>query len=298
MAMPEKHRRELAETAVETIERQDWLDAIAERLQAAVAAAFSAGGDAGRRVRDALHGTWFGHPLHPALTAVPLGAWTTAALLDSMNDRRGRLSPAADTAITIGIAGAVGAAATGITDWHHTTGDDRRVGLTHGLLNTAALALYVTSLVLRRRGERDTARLVSGLGLLVASGAGYLGGHLVFRRRLGVDHAPRPGAWDDFVDVLDNQELQEGKPHRVEARGVPLVLVRRGTEIHALADQCAHLGGPLSEGSLEDCAIRCPWHGSKFSLETGEVIEGPSTFAQPCFDVRVRGDRIEVRSRG
>ena len=295
--IPEKHIRQIGEAAVEAIERQDWLDAVGDRLQSAVAAAFQAGGDAGRRVRDFLHGTWLGHPLHPALTDIPLGAWTTALALDAAGDRSKGMARAADTAIGVGIAGAVGAAVTGLTDWHHTTGGDRRLGLGHAMLNTTALALYVTSFALRRSGSRDAGRAVSALGLLVATGAAYFGGTLVYKKRIGVDHAPRP-EWTDFVAVLAETELQQDAPRRVEARGVPIVLVRRGDRIHALAESCAHLGGPLAEGSLEGDAIRCPWHGSLFALEDGRVLEGPSTFPQTCFEVRVRGGQIEVRSLG
>ena len=98
--------------------------------------------------------------------------------------------------------------------------------------------------------------------------------------------------------MLAEHELHESRPRRVEARGVAIVLVRRSNRIYALADQCAHLGGPLSEGSVEEDAIRCPWHGSKFALANGEELEGPSTFPQTCFDVRVRAGRIEVRAKG
>ena len=295
MAVPERHVRQIGETVIETIERQDWLDVIGDRLQRAVTAAFEAGGGAGRRVRDVLHGTWLGHPLHPVLTDVPLGAWTTALVLDTAGGRGMRR--AADTAIGIGIAGAVGSAVTGLTDWQHTTGGDRRVGLGHALLNTTALALYVTSLALRRRGARSAARRVSALGFVVVAGAAYLGGSLVFKKRIGVDHAPHPESWDEFVPVLPEAELATGAPRRVEARGVAIVLVRRDQRIHALAESCAHLGGPLSEGRVEGQAIRCPWHGSLFALEDGRVLEGPSTFPQPCFEVRVRAGQVELRPR-
>jgi len=60
---------------------------------------------------------------------------------------------------------------------------------------------------------------------------------------------------------------------------------------------CAHLGGPLSEGELKDGTVVCPWHGSEFRLDTGAVINGPSTHPQPCFDVRERDGRIEVKER-
>jgi nitrite reductase/ring-hydroxylating ferredoxin subunit/uncharacterized membrane protein len=295
--IPDKHLRQVGEAAVEAIERQDWLDAVGDRLQSAVAAAFQIGGDAGRRVRDFLHGTWLGHPLHPALTDIPLGAWATALALDAVGDKDRGMARAADAAIGIGIVGAVGAAVTGLTDWQHTTGGDRRLGLGHAMLNTTALALYVTSFALRRSGARGLGRGVSVLGFLLAGGAAYFGGTLVYKKRIGVDHARRP-EWTDFVPVLAEGELQQATARKVEARGVPIVLVRRGDRIHALAEACAHLGGPLAEGRVEGDAIRCPWHGSLFALEDGRVLEGPSTFPQTCFEVRVRGGQIEVRPLG
>jgi nitrite reductase/ring-hydroxylating ferredoxin subunit len=165
-----------------------------------------------------------------------------------------------------------------------------------GLLNISATALYATSLALRLRGARAAGRTIGGLGFTVALGAAYLGGHLVYRKRIGVDHAPRAD-WGDFVTALPDAELRESVPQRVDVRGVPVVLIRRGGRIYALAESCAHLGGPLSEGQIDDVAIRCPWHGSRFALADGAVLEGPSTFSQPCFDVRVRAGQIEVRSR-
>lgn len=298
MAMPERRVRGIGEAAIQTLERQRWLEGLGEVLQHAVAATFAAGGDAGRRVRDALHGTWFGHPLHPALTDIPLGAWTTALVLDATAGHRRGVARAADSAIAVGIAGAVGAAATGLTDWHHTVGGDRRVGLGHGLLNTAALTLYVTALTLRRRGARDLGRGLATAGFAVALAAAYLGGTLVYKRRIGVDHAPRPEAWEDFVGVMREADLPEGAARRAVARDVAVVLVRRDGRVYALAESCAHLGGPLSEGRLEGDAIRCPWHGSRFALENGRVLEGPSTYPQTCFDVRLREGTIEVRARG
>jgi nitrite reductase/ring-hydroxylating ferredoxin subunit/uncharacterized membrane protein len=296
-AMPETQVRQIGEAVIEAIERQDWLDVVGDRLQKTVAAAFEAGGDVGRRVRDFLHGTWLGHPLHPVMTDVPLGAWTTALVLDAAAGGNTSIARAADTAVGVGIAGAVGAAVTGLTDWQHTTGGDRRVGVGHALLNTTALALYVASFALRRRGMRDLGRGLSALGFLVAAGAAYVGGTLVYSRRIGVNHAQRPESWTDFVPVLRESELSQDSPRRVEAQGVALVIVRRGDRIHALIESCAHLGGPLSEGRVEGNAIRCPWHGSLFALDDGRVLEGPSTFPQPCLEVRVRGGQVEARPR-
>ena len=287
--------RDLGETAVERIENQQLIDPLADRLQRAIVAVYEAGGATGRRLRDFLHGTWLGHPLHPVLTDVPLGAWTVAATLD-LSGRNGEHDRAADTAIGVGLVGALGAAVTGLTDWQHTGGEERRVGLLHGLLNVSATSLYAISLGLRLRGARSAGRATAGAGFAVALTAAYLGGYLVFRKRLGVDHAPRV-EWDDFVAVLPESDVSGATPRRVDVRGVSIVLVRRGERIYALADRCAHLGGPLSEGSVDDVAIQCPWHASRFALDDGRVLEGPSTFPQPCFDVRVRGGQIEVRPR-
>ena len=92
-------------------------------------------------VRNVLDGVWFGNPLHPALTDVPLGAWTTALVLDLAG------SEAADSALAVGILGAAPAALTGLNDWSHLKDDERRIGIVHALLNTMGLALNVASLV-------------------------------------------------------------------------------------------------------------------------------------------------------
>ena len=296
MAISETNLNQLGEAAVRSVEHQTWLEPLAERLQRAVVAAYEAGGATGRRIRDFFHGTWLGHPLHPVLTDIPLGAWTVAGVFDLMSRDRAT-DRAADAAIRIGLVGAVGAAVTGVTDWQHTTAEERRVGLLHGLLNVSAVGFYTLSLVLRHRGARTAARATAGFGLGASAAAAYLGGHLVYRKRIGVDHAPR-GEWEDFVTALREQELAEAVPRRVDVRGVPVVLIRKGDRIYALADSCAHLGGPLSEGHVEANSIRCPWHGSRFALDDGRVLEGPSTFTQPCFEIRVRDGQVEVRARG
>lgn len=296
MVRPQRKLQQLGEAAVENLERQDWLEPLAESLQRALVATFQAAGETGRRVRDFLHGTWLGHPLHPVLTDIPLGAWSVAMVLDLKGGHNGHEDRAADAAIAIGLAGATGAAVTGLTDWQHTSSEDRRLGLVHGVLNISAATLYATSLALRLRGARTAGRTIGALGFAVALGAAYLGGNLVYRKRIGVDHAPRV-EWDDFATALPEAELRESIPQRVDVRGIPVVLIRRGERIHALADSCAHLGGPLSDGQLDDVSIRCPWHGSRFGLDDGALLEGPSTFPQPCFDVRIRAGQIEIRAR-
>jgi nitrite reductase/ring-hydroxylating ferredoxin subunit/uncharacterized membrane protein len=290
---------EFAERAAHVIERQDGLHPIEDALQRAIAAAFRAGGAGGRLAKNLLHGTWLGHPLHSVLTDVPVGAWTAAVVFDAADRRRGggRWRRRADGAIALGIGGAVAAALAGLTDWQHVDGAPRRTGLAHAALNTTALGLYTSSLLLRRRGAREAGHTLAGVGFGVLVAAAYLGGRLVYRDRIGVDHAQREGL-EDFTRVVREAELREGQPRRADVNGVRVVLVRHRGRIHALGEVCAHLGGPLAEGEVRDASLVCPWHGSRFALEDGRVLDGPATQPQPCFETRVREGHVEVRRAG
>jgi len=282
--------------AVERLGQLRRLDTVADTMQSAVNGLFQSGGAAGQRVKNVLHGVWLGHPLHPALTDVPVGAWTTAAVLDALeavghND----LGPGADAAIGLGLAGSAAAAVSGLTDWAATDGPARRQGLVHGWLNGGVTLLYITSLVLRRNGRRPAGRGVALAAYAIANVSAYIGGHLISSEKIGVDHAPEHSPSDHYTPVMAETDLPENTPKRAEVDGVPLVLVRREGHVYALAETCAHLGGPLSEGSLEGASIRCPWHGSRFSLQDGRVLDGPSTWDQPCFAARINDGHVEVR---
>src|SRR5262249_39202192 len=107
-------------------------------------------------------------------------------------------------------------------------------------------------------------------------------------------HAEREGV-TEFTPVMPDSELPEDEPHRVEAHGVGVLLVRREGRILAIGEKCAHLGGPLEQGELGSNTITCPWHGSKFDVRDGRVLEGPAVYSQPCYEVRTRDGQIEVR---
>src|SRR5262245_12716858 len=98
------------------------VDELAGQLQQAVTTAFEQAGERGTAVKDVLHGTWLGHALHPALVAIPIGSWTTAAVLDVVGAHEG-----ADTAIGFGILAALPTAASGLVDWSYTEGKPRRL---------------------------------------------------------------------------------------------------------------------------------------------------------------------------
>ena len=278
---------------------QEWLDEVATPVQESVRKLFESAGEGGRQLKNFLHGKQLGHPLHPALIDLPLGSWTLAAILDGVEVARGeRKGKTADTAIKIGILGAVAAAVAGITDWSETDGRAKRIGATHGVMNLAATALYATSVLVRRRSRSQGIGL-SMIAYAIATTAAFLGGHLTYGEQIGVDHTATADREtpEKYVDVLDDDTLAENKPAKVDADGVSIVLVRQGDAIYALRDTCSHLGGPLSEGKLEGNSIICPWHGSRFCLEDGRVLDGPAVFPERTFDVRVREGKIQVRAQ-
>ena len=279
------------------LDRESWLDGAANLLQPAVKGIFDALGPARRDVKNFLHGTWLGHPLHPVMTDIPLGAWTATLLLDAIGDRRGQsgVARAADASLALGLAGAVGSAVTGLTDWSETDARPRRAGMAHAALNVSATLLFAGSLLCRGRGSRAAGRGLAITGYLAALAAAYLGGELVYHEQIGVDHSSGRELPEKFTPVLDESELPEGKLKRVLYKKTPLLLVRRGGRLACLAETCAHLGGPLAEGKLEGDTVVCPWHASRFSLRSGEVIDGPSAFPQPCLQARTRDGKIEVR---
>ena len=129
----------------------------------------------------------------------------------------------------------------------------------------------------------------------------YLGGHLVYRRRVGVDHADRSPEPRDFEPVLPLAGLEEDQPRRVEIwddtarQGVGVVLVKHRGRIHAINARCSHMGGPLDGGWVLNGGLVCPWHGSRFDLATGQPLDGPATCPQPRYEVRVRDGIVELK---
>jgi nitrite reductase/ring-hydroxylating ferredoxin subunit/uncharacterized membrane protein len=279
----------------EMVDQQQWLEPTSKVLHEALEKVAKPEGPS-RAIKDTLHGVWLGHPLHPALTDIPIGAWSSSFILDLLSlGRKRALQHGADATLSIGLVGALVSGLAGLADWQETYGRERRIGLLHGLLNTAALGLYTTSLVLRRRKRRGVALLFSSLGYGVVLLSGYLGGELVFVEGTAVNHAAWQEGPEQFTPVIDEAALPADKPMRVMAGNTPILLVRREGKLYALLATCTHAGGPLNEGTLEDGMIVCPWHGSKFCLSDGAVKGGPATVNERSFDVRVRDGKVEIR---
>lgn len=248
------------------------------------------------RLRDMLQGVWLGHPLHPAAVDLPVGAWIGAAVLDAVPGT----GPAATVLVGVGTAGAVPAAAAGLTDWASLSTEQRRVGLVHATANAIALTLYAGSLTARLRGRHRLGKRLAYAGLGAAGLGAYIGGHLSYRQAAQVNHAVPflrliPDGWHD---LCDEHEVAEGQPIVRRIGEVPVLLARTASGPTALVERCGHHTGPLGDGKVvqidgADC-VECPWHGSTFRLADGLVMRGPASSNQPLLRIRVRGGRIQV----
>jgi nitrite reductase/ring-hydroxylating ferredoxin subunit/uncharacterized membrane protein len=280
--------------ALTRVTEQPELDRVAEPLSRAVRGAYESAGPVGQQAKNALHGIWLGHPLHPVFTDVPIGAWTTALALDVASERDPGMARAATFALGVGLVGALGAAVTGLTDWSETQGQSRRTGLVHGLLNIAATSLVATAFFQRRADGHANGRALAWSGYAIALTSAYLGGDLVYERRIGVTHADVELP-EEFTPVAASSGLADNTMMRARVGDTDILLVRQHGRVCALVHACAHLGGPLSEGTLKDGSVVCPWHGSEFALDDGRVLNGPSSHNQPCLVVRERDRQIEVK---
>jgi nitrite reductase/ring-hydroxylating ferredoxin subunit len=279
----------LARALIRLLDAQDgWARPFGDWLHGIVAAIFS------RMVpvRSLLNGTWLGHPLHAVLTDAPIGALTLVIVLDALDQRVG-----ADVALVFGVLAMLGSAVVGFADYSVTDGKARVRATVHSTLMIVSLVLYLVSLAIRAGGPADrTAPIaLSILAYLVLSAGAFVGGDIVFVLGNMVDrHAWRPaGAKWAALDVGD---LPEGQLVKARLGIQNLVLVRQGDTIHALHEQCAHAGGPLSGGRIVDGCIECPWHQSRFELATGHRRRGPAVYDQPAYEVRpAEGGGYEAR---
>ena len=286
-------------TVADKLEGAGWLDPAAGWVARTVRAVLPV------PVRDLLHGVPLGHPLHPLMIVVPLGAWVSAGVLDALpgNER------AARTLIGLGVLSAAPTALTGATDFSQLDTEQQRTGIVHQGANAAATVLYSASWIVRGRGAQRAGRVLGYAGLAVTMAGGFLGGHLSYRQGAGVNRnedLPEevPAGWHSLGPV---DSFASGVLQRARLGSVDLVVLKRtdGAEdgaISVLADTCSHLGGPLHMGELRpekgELCIVCPWHGSTFSVKSGEVVHGPATAPQPSFATRVRAGLLEVNLHG
>jgi nitrite reductase/ring-hydroxylating ferredoxin subunit/uncharacterized membrane protein len=250
------------------------------------------------RAADLLHGTWLGHPVHPIAVMVPIGSYLSAAVLDLMPGQ----AVAARRLIGVGLLATPAAAVAGLADWSQLEPEQRRVGLLHAATNNVGTLFYAASWLARRRGRRAAGVGLGLAGLGCVAAGGTLGGHLAYALGAGFNHAADTSrrAGDRWHDLGPVDDLPDGGLARRDAGDTPLLVFRRADDVSVLVAECGHLGGPLQDGDADrvdgrEC-VRCPWHGSTFALDDGEVLRGPATANQPRFEVRVVDGRVQARA--
>ncbi|MFI9271376.1 Rieske 2Fe-2S domain-containing protein [Kitasatospora sp. NPDC052896] len=228
------------------------------------------------------HGRPLGHPLHPALVQLPVGAWLSAAVLDCV--------PGSEYAARVLVAvGVVTAAPAALTDWADWAEQQMRTGLLHAVSMAAAVGLYGVSWAARSRGRNVPGHVLGFAGLAAVGGGAMVGGHLAYRQAAGVNktepvpHLVEPG-WHTLGPIT---RFTVGEASRRVVGEVPVLVVREADNVfHVLADRCSHFSGSLSEGEVTDGCVTCPWHGSVFRLLDGWNVDGPATAPQPWFATR------------
>lgn len=254
-------------------------------------------GRTGRKLANVLHGTWLRHPLHPMLTDVTIGAWLLGGMFDAVAAITGssRAKWAGDRLAETGTVTAVPTAITGAVEYASAPKPAVTTATLHSLLNNVGFGLYLLSVWQRRRGKHHQGYALSWTAQGIVLGSAWLGGMLVYKHRVGVDHSERFTGPETWTRVLDDEELPDQTPKRIELDGKGVLLYRENGHIYAIGSVCAHAGGPLEEGAVKDGCVQCPWHHSVYDLRDGSVVYAPSTRPQPTFETRVRDGAIELR---
>lgn len=283
-----------------------WLDALAAPFGAVVGGFYHLPGT--RWIKDILHGTWpLRHPLHPALTDAAVGGYTVLAVLDVLYllQRDAAVAQVSVTVLLVSQIASLASIVSGLTDWNETHGNERRLGIVHGVLMTLISVAYLASLLMRSpAGGPDSAvylALGAWLALVVAA---HLGGEMTYGFGTGVGRH----AWATISDKWQTLQvpaasLEDRKPVRANMKnGFAVMVVRMDDEVQAMAAVCTHAGGPLDKGKFvggDRRDIQCPWHMSVFSVRSGAALHGPATIDEPTFETRVAADgNVEVRVRG
>ncbi len=250
-----------------------------------------------RNFTDIVHGKQIGHPLHPILTDITITSWTLGLLFDILGftTRIKMLGKAGDYLTGIGTMSAIPTALAGMLDYSTIKKNASQYGATHGIFNGIAMYWYLRSLKSRLGGNKLAAIMFSVLGLLFAMPSAWLGGELVYRHKVGVNHAPE-SKLHEWTATIPVDDLSENEPMRVEADGEPILLFRQGDEISAISAVCSHAGGPLHQGKVTNSVcIECPWHQSVFDMRTGAIVHSPATTPQPQYAVSINNGEVEVK---
>lgn len=252
------------------------------------------------------------HPIHPMLVTFPFALFFISLIFDLIGVEAGHpaLSAAGWYCAIAGLCGAVLAAIPGAIDLFSVVPRDssaRARGYKHALLNLLVVALFIAMVVYRQGpgGAPDVVSLaLSGAGVFLLIFSGWMGGTLVYRNQIGVDHRyANAGKWQTRElsrwdqPVCKESDLKEGQLILVDLSGTRIAVGRCSDGLVAFSDHCTHKGGPLSDGALVGCTVQCPWHGSQFNVHDGRVVNGPAEHRIEAFDVVVQNQDVFIRPR-
>lgn len=242
------------------------------------------------------------HPLHPILVSFPIAFYIGALLFDvlAIFSQNSEFSITAKYMNIAGIAGAVLAAIPGFIDYLFVIPPDssaKKRGATHGLINTSVLILFVIALYLRYRSDISpyTTLAVELIGVGLTFVAGWMGGTLVYRNQIGVDiRYAGAGKWKEIyidektgpLEVGAADELKVDQMKLIQFKDKRIVIARTEQGLVAFDDRCSHKGGSLAGGAMICGTVQCPWHGSQFDVNTGEVKAGPAKDKINTYEVK------------
>ncbi len=233
-----------------------------------------------------------GHSIHPMLIPFPIAFFTGTFISDVVFffsqdvffHRMGFYLEAA------GVVTSILAAVPGIIDYFGSVPPEssaRKRGTQHGLLNVTMLLIFTMALLMRRDGETNFLIILAMefAGVVILTIAGWMGGTLVSRNQIGVDHRyAGAGRWKEETAELsaggarlhDLDRLKLNQMKLVHVNGKRIVVARTESGFVAFDDHCTHRGGSLADGALICETVQCPWHGSQFNVRTGTVNAGPA----------------------
>jgi len=248
------------------------------------------------------------HPLHPILVSFPIAFFTGTFLFDCLGAFTGN-NTFTVTGYYLNVAGIVSgvvAAIPGIIDYFFTVPPESSASkraAKHGLINTSVLLLFSGILWYRQSGEAHMFVMLSleivAITLLLI--AGWLGGTLVHRNQIGIDiRYAGAGKWKEeylkdangLVRVAKSEELKPDQMKLIHIAGKRIVIARTESGYVAFEDHCSHRGGSLAGGAMICGTVQCPWHGSQFDVQTGEVKVGPAKVAIRTYATQQIGDEI------
>lgn len=247
------------------------------------------------------------HPLHPILVGFPIAFFTGTLVFDLLGllNESAAHHRTAQHLLIAGIGTALAAAIPGVIDYLYVVppqSSAKNRASIHAFLNVCMLTLFGTALVYRltsHNAEPMVYLLLEGGALIIMFTAGWMGGTLVHRNQIGVDHRYAfAGKWRELhadaeqgkVKLGTIKDLKRDQMILVHTSGKRIVLGRANHGFVAFDDRCTHKGASLAGGMMICGTVQCPWHGSQFDVTSGEVKAGPATASIPTYETEVIND--------